>query len=102
MDTTVGLPAVTSPISKPPISEPRELNERNASTDSRSRRSITLNGIRTATGFCGTSHKYEFDLEVCRSNLSARAVDSIIENASTDCEPLAIRFIVDSTQFSLI
>src|ERR1039458_8614952 len=55
METIRGLPCETSPSSNPPISEPREVSERKLSTASRSSRSIRLNGIRTDTGFCGTS-----------------------------------------------
>src|ERR1700676_2531100 len=78
METTNGLPGETSPTSKPPISEPREVSERKLSTASRSSRSIKLNGIRTDTGFCGTSQRYRGEGAVCTSKRSARAVDSVI------------------------
>src|SRR5664279_5632424 len=76
METTSGLPGETSPTSKPPISEPREVSERKFSTASRSSRSIKLKGIRTDTGFCGTSQRYKGEAAVCSSKRSARAVDS--------------------------
>src|ERR1035438_3402537 len=76
METTSGLPGETSPTSKPPISEPREVRERKLSTASRSSRLIKLKGIRTDTGFCGTSQRYRGEGAVCTSKRSARAVDS--------------------------
>src|ERR1017187_38375 len=77
METTIGLPGETSPTSRPPISEPREVRERKFSTASRSSRSIKLKGIRTDTGFCGTSQRYRGEAAaVCTSKRSARAVDS--------------------------
>ena len=79
METTSGLPGETSPTSNPPISEPREVSERKLSTASRSSRSIRLNGIRTDTGFCGTSQRYNGEGAGCKSKRSARAVDSVIE-----------------------
>src|ERR1035437_2234275 len=79
METTSGLPGETSPTSKPPISEPREVSERKLSTASRSSRSIKLKGIRTDTGFCGTSQRKKGEEAVCKSKRSARAVDSVIE-----------------------
>src|ERR1039457_1638403 len=80
METIRGLPCETSPSSNPPISEPREVSERKLSTASRSSRSIKLNGILTDTGFCGTSQTYKGEEAACKSNRSARAVDSVIEN----------------------
>src|ERR1039458_3861015 len=79
METTSGLPGATSPTSKPPISEPREVSERKLSTASRSSRSIKLKGIRTDTGFCGTSQRYKGEAAACTSKRSARAVESVIE-----------------------
>src|ERR1017187_9996689 len=79
MESTIGLPGETSPTSRPPISEPREVSERKFSTASRSSRSIKLKGIRTDTGFCGTSQRYKGEVAVCTSKRSARAVDSVIE-----------------------
>src|ERR1017187_6075591 len=76
METTIGLPGETSPTSRPPTSEPFEVSERNLSTASFSNRSIRLKGIRTDTGFCGTSQRYRGEGAVCTSKRSARAVDS--------------------------
>src|ERR1019366_6042160 len=78
METTIGLPGETSPTSRPPISEPREVSERRFSTASRSSRSIKLKGIRTDAGFCGTSQRYSGEAAVCTSKRSARAVDSVM------------------------
>src|ERR1017187_5574441 len=78
MESTIGLPGETSPTSRPPISDPREVSERKFSTASRSSRSIKLKGIRTDTGFCGTSQRYRGEAAFCTSKRSARAVDSVI------------------------
>src|SRR3954471_20299614 len=79
MATISGDPGATLPNNRPPISDPRELRERNVSTASRSSWSITASGIETATGFWGGDQIKAGAGAESAAKRDARAVESFIQ-----------------------